>query len=239
MSASKLKWLTVLSILSALAVVGAAVRVFAFTPIEREMGLVQKVFYFHLATAWVGMLGFIVAGVAGVMYLVKRSRKSHRGMLWDVVGLAAVEVGMVFVLICILTGMIWAHRTWGTWWTWDPRLTTAAIMELAYAAYLMLRAGIDDPERRARFGAVYAIIATISVPMTFFSIRFFRTIHPVLIGGVDPLNSSSMGMTDEMTVTLMISLAAFTLLFATLLWQRIRLGQLNQSLEQARLKLAQ
>ncbi|HZU87021.1 MAG TPA: cytochrome c biogenesis protein CcsA, partial [Anaerolineaceae bacterium] len=163
----------------------------------------------------------------------KRTRK------WDVVGLAAVEVGMVFVLITILTGMIWAHRTWGTWWTWDPRLTTAAIMELAYAAYLMLRAGIDDPERRARFGAVYAIIATISVPMTFFSIRFFRTIHPVLIGGVDPLNANTLGMSSDMTVTLMICLAAFSILFATLLWHRIRLGQLNETLEQARLRLAE
>ncbi len=233
MALSKSKGLTVLSILAALAVVGAAVRVFAFTPIEREMGLVQKIFYFHLATAWVGMLGFIVAGVAGILYLVKRNRK------WDVVGLASVEVGMVFVLICILTGMIWAHRTWATWWTWDPRLTTAAVMELAYAALLMLRAGIDEPERRSRFSAVYAIIAMVSVPMTFFSIRFFRSIHPVLIGGVDPLNSTTMGMTPEMTGTLMISLAAFTVLFAALLWHRIRLGQLSQSVEEMRLKLAQ
>lgn len=233
MSSSRNKWLLGLSILSTLAIIGAAVRVFAFTPTEREMGLVQKIFYFHLATAWVGMLGFLAAGGAGVMYLIKRTRK------WDVVGLAAVEVGMVFVLITILTGMIWAHRTWGTWWTWDPRLTTAAIMELAYAAYLMLRAGLDDPERRARFGAVYAIIAMISVPMTFFSIRFFRTIHPVLIGGVDPLNADKMGMSDEMTITLMLCLAAFSVVFVTLLWHRIRLGQLQEKLEQARLKLAQ
>ena len=93
---------------------------------------------------------------------------------------------MVFMLIAIITGSIWARPIWNTWWTWDPRLTTATIMELIYAAYLMLRQGIEDPDRRARFGAVYAIIGFLSVPLTFFSIRIFRTIHPVVIGSNDP-----------------------------------------------------
>ena len=92
--------------------------------------------------------------------------------------------GVLF--IAIVTGSIWARPIWNTWWTWDPRLTTATIMELIYAAYLMLRQGIEDPDRRARFGAVYAIIGFISVPLTFLSIRIFRTIHPVVIGSSDP-----------------------------------------------------
>ena len=129
-----------------------SVMVFFYAPLEAVMGEVQSVFYFHVATGWVGMLGFLVAGVAGVVYLLSSERK------WDVVGLAAVEIGLVFMFIAIITGSIWARPIWNTWWTWDPRLTTATIMELVYAAYLMLRQGIEDPDRRARFGAVYAIV---------------------------------------------------------------------------------
>ena len=113
-----------------------------------------------------GMLGFGVAVIAGIAYLITRQRK------WDIAGYAAVEVSLVFFFIAIVAGSIWARRTWGTWWTWDPRLTSAAIVELVYAAYLMLRQGIEDPDRRARFGAVYAIVAFISVPITFFRSAF-------------------------------------------------------------------
>ena len=133
------------------------------------------------------------------------------------------------MLINIITGSIWARPIWNTWWTWDPRLTTATIMELVYAAYLMLRQGIEDPDRRARFGAVYAIIGFISVPLTFFSIRIYRTIHPVVIGSGDPTVSGSFSMTPAMGLTFGISLLAFSILFVSLLWHRIRLGQLGAS----------
>ena len=109
------------------------------------MGNVQKVFYFHVAAGWVGMLGFLVAAGAGIFYLAKGDRK------WDIIGLSAVEIGMAFAFINIVTGSIWARPIWNTWWTWDPRLTTATIMELIYAAYLMLRAGIEDPNHQAAF----------------------------------------------------------------------------------------
>lgn len=130
-----------------------------------------------------------------------------------------------------------ARPIWNTWWTWDPRLTTATIMELVYIAYLMLRQGIDDPERRARFGAVYAIVGFLSVPLTFFSIRIFRTIHPVVLGGGDPTVTGAFSMTPRMTQTLMVSLMAFSLLFVALLWHRVRLGELSERVEQLRLKL--
>jgi heme exporter protein C len=192
---------------------------------------VQKVFYFHVAAGWVGMLGFLAAVVAAVAYLI--TRKST----WDLVGLGAIEIGLTFMLINIITGAIWARPIWNTWWTWDPRLTTATIMELVYAAYLMLRSGIEDPERRARFGAVYAIVGFISVPLTFFSIRIYRTIHPVVIGSGDPTAAGSFSMTPEMGLTFAISLVAFSFLFSSLLWHRIRLGELAQRVEQLRLRL--
>jgi heme exporter protein C len=204
--------------------------VFIYAPMEKVMGLVQKVFYYHVATAWVGMMGFGVAMVAGIAYLRTGNRK------WDIVGLAAVEISMVFLLITILMGSIWARPIWNSWWTWDPRLTTATIMELVYAAYLMLRQGIEDPDRRARFGAVYAILGFISVPLTFMSIRIFRTIHPVVIGNADPSAKGTFDMSSKMLFTFLYGLFTFSVIFVTLLWHRIRLGKLADKVEQLRLK---
>lgn len=212
--------------------------VFFYAPLERVMGPVQKVFYFHVSSAWIGMLGFFVAMVSGVIYLAThRTRPNAKN--WDIVALASVEIGLVFSLICIVTGSIWARPIWNSWWTWDPRLTTVTIMELAYAAYLMLRAGIEDPERRARFGAVYAIVAFISVPLTFFSIRIWRTIHPVVIGSSDPSASGAFDMTAKMGLTFALSLVAFSFIFVTLLWHRIRMGHLAEKVEQLKLRLTQ
>jgi heme exporter protein C len=155
------------------------------------------------------------------------------------VELAAVEISVVFLFIAIVMGSIWARPVWNTWWTWDPRLTTASIMELIYAAYLMLRAGIEDPDRRARFGAVYAILGSVSVPLTFLSIRIFRTIHPVVIGNADPSATGQFDMSPKMLQAFMFSLLTFTVFFFDLLWHRVRLGRLTDRLEQLRMKLAE
>jgi heme exporter protein C len=230
---AKPRWLTVLDIVSAVLLLAATLRVFLFTPTEAVMGPVQKVFYFHVSTAWVGMLAFGVAAVVGIFYLRTADRK------WDLAAVAAVEIGLVFTLVCIVTGSIWARPIWNTWWTWDPRLTTATIMELIYAAYLMLRQGLEDPERRARFGAVYAIIGFISVPLTFISIRIFRTIHPVVIGSNDPSASGAFDMSPSMLATFMFSLITFSVIFVDLLAHRIRLAKLADSVEQLKLRLTQ
>ncbi len=235
---AKSKWLSVLDVVSIAGFVAAASMVFFYAPMERVMGLVQKVFYFHVATAWIGMLSFFVAMVAGIIYLATH-RTRPDAMKWDIVAVAGVEIGLVFTLICIVTGSIWARPIWNSWWTWDPRLTTVTIMELAYAAYLMLRAGIEEPERRARFGAVYSIIAFISVPLTFFSIRIWRTIHPVVIGGSDPSASGAFDMTPRMLQTFFTSLVAFSFLYGSLLWHRIRMGQLAAKVEQLKLRLSE
>lgn len=222
--------LSTLDAITATLFVAAVGMVFFYAPTEAVMGNVQRVFYFHVATAWVGMLGFLVSAAAGVIYLVKGERT------WDIVGLAAVEISVVFLLIAIVSGSIWARPAWGTWWTWDPRLTTATVMELVYAAYLMLRAGIEDPDRRARFGAVYAIVAFVSVPLTFISIRIWRTIHPVVIGGSDPSAEGGFSMTPKMLQTFLFSLFVFSVLFVDLIWHRIRIGKLADRVEQLRLK---
>ena len=220
-----LTWFTLFLVLAALGLV------FFYAPLEAVMGMVQKVFYFHVASTWLGMLGFLVAALAGIFYLRTKEQ------VWDVAGVAGVEIGLVFMLVGIVSGSIWARPIWNTWWTWDPRLTTTTIMELIYLAYLMLRQGIEEPERKARFGAVYALVGFISVPLTFFSIRIFRTIHPVVIGSAGPIASGSFDMSAKMLQTFIFSLVAYSFLFATLLWHRIRLGRLQNRVEVLKVEL--
>ena len=201
-------------------------------PTERVMGEVQKVFYFHIGTAWTALLGFILAGVFSIVYLISKDLK------WDRFQVAAIEVSLIFFLITIVLGSIWARPAWNTWWTWDPRLTTAAVTELIYVAYFMLRQGIDDPDRRARFGAVYALIGGLSAPITFFAIRLFRTIHPVVIGGTNPEADGGFSMTTDMRTAFFVALFAFTVIFIDLFWNRIRLGDLQEKVEQLKLKVS-
>lgn len=222
-----LSFLTALSILLFLATLAV---IFLYAPLEARMNYVQKVFYVHISTAWVGMLGFLAAAAAGIAFLVTKNLK------WDIVELAAVEISLVFFFIAIITGSIWAKPSWGTWWTWDARLTTAAILEMIYLAYLLLRQGIEDPERRARFGAVYTLIGGLSVPITFLSIRLWQTIHPAIIGTASAQAQGGFAMAPAMLQTMFFALFTFSIIFVTLLWHRIRLGRLAEKVEQRKLQ---
>jgi heme exporter protein C len=200
-----------------------------FAPTEAVMGDVQRVFYFHIGTAWVGLVGFVLAAGTGITYLVTKDMK------WDRLEVAAVEVSTIFFFITIVLGSIWARPAWNTWWTWDPRLTTAAITELIYIAYFMLRQGIEDPERRARFGAVYTLLGGISAPITFMVIRLFRTIHPIVVGSGQ---GEKLPLTSDMRVAFFFALFAFTVIFIDLMWHRIRLGSLEEKVEQLKLNVS-
>ena len=210
--------LIILDFLSLILVPAAVVLIVSFTPVEAVMGPVQKVFYFHVSAAWAGMVCFILGAVGGAAYLLTRR------MCWDWLSASAIEVGLVFSIIAILSGMIWARPIWNTWWVWDPRLTTTAIMTLIYLAYFLLRAGLDTPEVQARLGGVFSILAVLTVPLTFFSIRLFRTIHPVVFapsGGA----GSAFSMSPRMLTALFASLVTFTILLTALVWHRFRLAQ--------------
>jgi heme exporter protein C len=199
-----------------------------YAPTEAVMGQVQRVFYFHVSTAWVGMLGFLAAAVAGAAYLRTRDQK------WDIVEVAAVEISLVFFLMAIVFGSIWARPIWNTWWTWDPRLSTAAITELIYIAYFMLREGIENPDVRARIAAVYTLIGSVSVPITFMAIRMYRTIHPVVIGSGQ---GDTLPLAPGMKVAFFFALFSFTVIFTDLFWNRIRMGWLARQVEQLKLDL--
>ncbi len=190
------------------------------------MGLVQKVFYFHMSAAWVGMLAFLMAAVFGILYLV------HKDLKWDRLIASSVEIGLLFTVICILSGMIWARPIWNTWWTWDPRLTTVTIMAFTYIAFILLRRSMDEPSKRAQFSAIYAIIGFVTVPLTFFSARLLRTIHPVIFGS----GEVDMNLNQPMLTTMFISLAAFTVMYVALLLQRARLMKAEETLMQLRLQ---
>jgi len=224
--------LTILDIVSVIALGVSTYLALVFAPTELVMGDVQRVFYFHIGTAWTALIGFILAAAFSVIYLISKDLK------WDRFQVAAIEVSLVFFLITIVLGSIWARPAWNTWWTWDPRLTTAAITELIYIAYFMLRQGIDDPDRRARFGAVYALVGGFSAPFTFFAIRLFRTIHPVVIAGSNAEAEGTFAMSPDMRVAFFFALFTFTVIFIDLFWHRIRLGELQDKIEQLKLKVS-
>jgi heme exporter protein C len=210
---------TILNWAAMVMMLGGLAMVFLYAPRERNMGDVQRIFYFHLGSAWVGFFAFFVTMIGGVLYLWKGESR------WDVLGNASAEVGTVFMTMAIISGSLWARPVWNTWWTWDPRLTISAIQWLLYLAYFMLRAGIEEPGRQARFAAVYGIIAFLTVPLSFLSIRIWRTIHPVVVAGESGGGAEgAFGMTTPMRYTLFFSLAAFTVLYFTLLRHRLRLA---------------
>ncbi|MBI3162548.1 MAG: cytochrome c biogenesis protein CcsA [Chloroflexi bacterium] len=224
--------LKILDVVSIILLAVSAYLALVFAPTELVMGDVQRVFYFHIGTAWVGLLGFVLAAIAGIAYLATKN------MMWDRFEVAAVEVSTVFFFITIALGSIWARPIWGTWWTWDPRLTTAAITELIYVAYFMLRQGIEEPEKRARFGAVYTLLGGLSAPITFMSIRLAqsRTIHPVVIGVQNAEAKGDFGMTPDMRVAFFFALFAFTVVFIDFMWHRLRLANMQEKAEQLKLK---
>ena len=219
---SRDKLLTVLIMLTTLAMLASLYLVFVWVPTEKTMGIIQRVFYFHVPSAWVAFLAFAVAAVAALLFLARR--QEH----WDRVEVASLELGIVFSTVALITGSIWARPIWNTWWTWDPRLTTTLVMWIYYVASLLLRQMVDSPERSARFGAVLAIVGFVNVPLVFLTIRLWRTIHPVLF------TTEGFGLAPEMLLTLLISLGTFTLLYFCLLIARVRLESLQARLAQLR-----
>lgn len=213
-----------LDAISALAMAVALYLVFMVVPREATMGNIQRVFYFHVSAAWVGYLALLVAFVASLLFLwtpVRRRRK--RGL--DILALSSVEIGLVFISAGIVTGSFWAKATWGVWWTWEPRLTTSAILWVIYAAYLVLRQAIEEPDRAARFAAVYSVLGFIAVPLNFMAIRWWRTVHPVIF------DSQGAHVSPLMLATLIVSVVTFTLLYGSLLVHRLRLGTLADQVD--------
>jgi heme exporter protein C len=213
--------LTALSALLVMAAIYLALVAAPAANLQSETGrYAQRIIYFHIATAWVGFLAFFVTFIGGVGYLRTQGRK------WDILALASAEIGTVFMLGVLISGSIWAKPAWGVWWVWDERLTISLIQFLIYVGYLMLRSAVEDPARRARFAAVYGIVAFISVPINFIAIRMWRTQHPLMFG------SEGGGLGPNMMFTFFFCLVTFSVWYVTLMWHRVRLERLRDEAEQ-------
>jgi len=190
-----------------LAMLAALWAVFLYAPNERMQGPVQRIFYFHVNAAWSAFIGFAVAAGASALFLW-RGRASY-----DRLAQAAVEVGMLFCTMVLVTGPIWARPIWGTWWTWDPRLTMTMILWTIYAVYLVLRSmGRDDPQI-ARYAAVLAVVGLLDVPLIMVSVRLWRGMHPSVLA-----SREGPGLADpRMVMALLVAFLAFDLLFLWLL----------------------
>jgi len=205
--------IAILSVLSAVALAVGQWFIWSYAPLEETMGVVQKIFYIHMPLAWWSLVSFFVVFAASIRHLVKRDAGS------DILAGAAAELGVLLSGLALVSGSIWGRAAWNVWWTWDPRLTTTLIMWFVYAGYLVLRGSSMGGERRGLVCAVLGVVAFLDVPLVFYSARIWRSVHPAVLA------SRGGGLEPEMWRTVLVNLAAFGLLWLTLLLARHRLGR--------------
>ena len=213
-----------LGLVSVAALAAAFTLVFAYAPRDADQGLVQKIFYLHVPLAIVALCGFIAAGLMAVKYLRTGDRR------WDVRSYVAIHLSIVFAVAVLATGSIWARASWGHWWVWsEPTLVSFLIIFLLYCCYQPLRFSIDDPERQARYAAVFAVVAGAFVPLNFVAVRLAQAFtHPRV------LSATGGNMPGSMRLTFLAALTAIALLYVTL-W-RIEIASKEASSELRRLK---
>ena len=197
------------------AVAATLVRAIWFTPVEAMQGPAQKIFYVHVPSAFVALyVGLPLVALASVLYLWLRDDRLDR------LAASAAEVSLVFMSVVLVTGPIWGKPVWGTWWSWDARLTLTLFLWFVVVGYLVLRGAIEDRQQRARYSAVLGVLAVLLVPFIHLSVYLFRTLHPQPI----VLKPSAPSLPPEMQLTLFAALAAFLLFFGALLRTRVRLA---------------
>lgn len=215
---TKSKILLVLSIASMMV---ALYLVFVYVPTEKEMGIVQRIFYLMVPVAWLALLSFIIVFIGSIQYLRKRESK------WDIIAHSSAEIGIIFTTLALITGTIWAKPIWGVWWTWEPRLTATLVLWLIYLAYLMVRSFAGEESRGARFAAVVGIVGFVDIPIIALATTLWKGMHPQMIifeGGLAP----------PMLLTLLVSIAAFTLLYFSLLGRRVELREVEAEIKRLR-----
>ncbi|HSV07188.1 MAG TPA: cytochrome c biogenesis protein CcsA [Candidatus Binatus sp.] len=211
----------VLPAVTCVAMLAALYLVFMVVPTEQQMGIVQRIFYFHVSSAWMAFIGFFLVAGASAVYLWNGSRAADR------LAEAAAEVGVLFCSLVLVTGPIWARPIWGVWWTWDPRLTMTVILWAIYASYLMLRAFGGEDEAVNRYAAVLGIIGVLDIPIIMVSVRLLRGMHPAVIAR----NEGGSGLVDPwMRIALLVSAVALILLGSWLMQLRVRMGRLGEEM---------
>lgn len=203
---------TPLTLAAIVAVLAAMARAIFFTPVEAVQGPAQKILYVHAPAAWVAFLAFGVVALVSVVYLWLRDDRLDR------IAESSAEVGVVFTTVVLITGPLWGKPVWGTYWTWDARLTLTLFLWFVYVGYLLLRGAVEDPAMRARYSAVLGILGALLIPFIHLSVYLFRTLHPLPV----LMKPGAPSMPREMLITLLAAFAAFTLLYAALLRTRYR-----------------
>ena len=215
-------------VLLALTFVGMMISIgmiFLYVPTDAIEGIPQRIFYFHVPVAWIGMLAFGVLAAASIGYLWKKDER------WDWLACASAEVGTIFITLALISGSIWGRTTWGTWWTWDARLTTTLILWFIYIGYMMLRSYMGRTPASARSAAVLAIIGVIDVPIIYESVNWWRTLHPQAEVGTPG------ALPPSVVLTLMISVVTFTLLYSFLMVQIYQLQKMQTLAQRLRASL--
>lgn len=211
-------WLLIVAVLAVLATLARAIW---FTPPEALQGAAQKIFYVHAPSAWVAFLAFGLTALAGLLYLWLRDLRLDR------IAESSAEVGVVFTTVVLITGPLWGKPVWGTWWTWDARLTSTLFLWFIYLGYLVLRGAIEDRALRARYSAVLGALGALLIPFIHLSVYLFRTLHPRPI----VLKPSAPSLPGNMLLTLLLAFGAFTLLYVALLRARYRLAGLRDAVD--------
>lgn len=202
--------------------------VFLWVPTESNLGVSQRIFYFHVPLAWIGMISIILVSVSSALHLITGREK------WDNLAYAGAEVGVVFFTLLLATGVMWSKPVWGVWWTWDAKLTTTLILWFIYVSYIMLRAYGPKGSQGARYGAVIALIGAIDTPIIYMATVWWRTAHPEM--NIGPLAESG-SMHPSMQFTLMVSLIFFTLLYICVLIQRLYLRRSENMVDELYYKI--
>jgi len=185
-----------------------------FGPKGEELGIVQKIFYVHVPSAWAGFLGIIISAIFGIIYLYRRENR------YDKLSHSFMEVSVVFITVGLFTGSLWAKPAWGTFWTWDPRLVSMAILWMLALGYLFFRSLVEEEELRAKFSAILSIITAINIPIVFLSIRLFKTLHPAVLKGLS--TSETYGMDPEISLGLLLNLLSVSILMFSLSLKRYK-----------------
>jgi heme exporter protein C len=217
---SQASWPLVSLILGALSFIGMMVSnwlIFLYAPTDALQGPTQRIFYFHVPISWIGMLAFVVLAVASVVGLVRRDDER-----WDWIARASAEIGTVFITLALISGAIWGKPIWGTWWTWDPKLTATLILWFMYVGYLMTRNYMGRTTDSARVGAVLALVGVVDVPIIYLSVQWWRGQHPTAMVGVPEA-----ALPPSAVLTLLVALVTFTLLYAFLMVQVYQLQRLQ------------
>lgn len=212
-----------LSVAALVGLAGVYVLALGYTPVEARQGVAQKIFYLHVPAAWSALLAFSLVGITSALYLWLLDPRLDR------FAAASAEVGVAFSAVMLTTGPIWAKPIWGTWWTWDARLTLTLFLFFLFIGYLALRASVHDPAERARFSAVVGILGMLLVPFIHLSVYLFRTLHPQPV----VLKPSAPSLPPEMLRTLLISTLVFTLLYVGLVTLRYGLSLAEEARDEA------